>query len=288
MANRFRPAALGLLFAGLTACTAVGRPAETVPALPQVVPLETYVAGLRTLSVRIDGQEEKLIFDTGGGFTLITPAVAERAGCRPFGRLTGFRSDGTAIHLQRCAGRTLELGSWRSEREIGVFDLMALLAGAPPVGGLVGLDLFDGRAITIDLGAGQLVLETPDSLRQRIRGAAQLRVRLARQAGGAGLDLFVAVDAPRGPLWLEWDAGNTTPVLLSPHAVEQLGLDLSRDEPRPVELAVSGLGPVRLTALVRDTIYDGLLNTQFFLDHVFTLDLARNELWAKRRRGGDG
>lgn len=272
-----------LLAAG---CAAARPDASTAsaPERPQVVALEPYVAGLRTIKLNVDGHDETMIFDTAGGFTLLTPEVAARAGCRPFGRLTGFRSDGTAVHLQRCAARTLELGGWRSEREVGVFDLMALLGGAPPVGGLVGLDLFEGRAITIDFGGGELILETPESLRARVRGAAKLRVRVARQAGGAALDLFVAVDAPRGPLWLEWDAGNTQPVLLSPHALAQLGVELSPEVARPLTLPVAGLGPVTLDAIERATVYDGLLNTKFFLDYVFTLDLARYELWAKPRR----
>jgi hypothetical protein len=238
---------------------------------------------LRTLAVRVDGREEPLIFDTGGGITMLTPEAAARAGCAPFGRLTGFRSDGTAVHVRRCAGPVLELGGMRSTREVGVFDLMALLEGAPPVSGLVGLDFFEGRAITIDVSGGTLTLETPDSLRRRTSGASKLRVRIARQAGGAGLDLFVAVNARRGPLWLEWDLGNTNPVLVSPHACQQLGVELARDEARPVILPIEGLGPVELPAVERETIYDGLLNLRFFESHVFTLDLARNELWAKER-----
>ena len=271
----------------LVGCSEGPRPTiADSPEPPQVLALAPYVAGLQTLTVRVDGHDEKMIFDTGGGISMLTVEAARALGCRPFGRLTGFRNDGTAVQVQRCAGRTVEVGSWRGEREVGVFDLMTLLGGAPPIDGLVGLDLFDGRAITVDLTGGTLTLETPASLRARVRGAARLRVRTSRQAGGAGLDLFVAVDAPGGPIWLEWDIGNTNPVLLSPHAIAQLGLELSRDEPRPVKLQVSGLGPVTLEAIEHDSIYDGLLNLQFFRGYVFTLDLAKYELWAKPRAGG--
>ncbi len=289
-----RPLSLSSLFVLVVAgCSATApRPVATSAGeRPQVLLLDPYIAGLRTLTLRVDGHDEKMIFDTGGGITMLTPEVARELGCRPFGRLTGFRNDGTALHVQRCAARIVEAGSWRSEREVGVFDLMSLLGGAPPVAGLVGLDLFDGHAITIDLAGGTLTLETPDSLRDRIRGASKLRVRTSRQAGGASLDLFVAVDAPGGPLWLEWDIGNTNPVLLSPHALEQLGIQLSPDQPRAVTLSVPGLGPVHLDAIAHDSIYDGLLNLRLFEDYVFTLDLAKYELWAKPRAaaapGGD-
>jgi hypothetical protein len=40
---------------------------------------------------------------------------------------------------------------------------------------------------------------------------------------------------------------------------------------------------VAIEALAKEMIYDGLLNNRFVRDFVWTLDLGRGELWAKRR-----
>jgi hypothetical protein len=259
--------------------------AAAVPAAdaPTVLRLEPYVAGLVTLSVDVGGRPSRLIFDTAGGLTLVTPQVAAEIGCRPFGRLTGFRHDGGRLDLERCGPLAVAAGPLRAEREVAVFDLMALLGGAPPVDGIVGLDLFETAPVTIDLEAGEVTFETPASLAARSRDAARLAIRLARQAGGAGLDLFVAAESPQGLLWLEWDSGNSGPVRLAPHAVRQLGWELSAEASSPRELDVAGLGPVAIEALEKEMIYDGLLNNRFVRDFVWTLDLANGALWAKRR-----
>jgi hypothetical protein len=256
-------------------------------AAPVVLPLEPYVAGLRTLTVELAGRPSKLIFDTAGGITLITPAHAAALGCQPFGRLTGFRHNGDPVHATRCGPLALAAGAHRAHREVAVWDLMSLLGGAPPVDGLAGLDLFEGAALTIDFAAGELVVETPASLAERVRGAARLEIRLARQAGGAALDLFVAARSPQGTLWLEWDSGNVGPVRLAPHAVRQLGWELSQETASPRELDIAGLGLVALEAIEHEMIYDGLLNNRFFQEHVFTLDLARGELWARRHAAAE-
>jgi hypothetical protein len=259
--------------------------APALPAVqgPAVLRLEPYVAGLMTLTVDVGGRPSRLIFDTAGGITLVTPQVAAEIGCRPFGRLTGFRHDGSPIHAERCGPLAVAVGPLAAEREVAVFDLMALLGGAPPVDGIVGLDLFETTPVTIDLEAGEVVFETPASLAARTRDATRLEIRLARQAGGAALDLMVAAASPQGKLWFEWDSGNSGPVRVAPHAARQLGWELSAETPSPRQLEIAGLGPVAIDALAKEMIYDGLLNNRFVRDFVWTLDLGRGELWAKLR-----
>lgn len=280
---RSRPSVRRVAAATALLATLVAPLAARAAGAPTVARLEPYVAGLVTLSVEVGGHPSRLIFDTAGGLTLVTPQLAAEIGCRPFGRLTGFRHDGTPIHAERCGPLAVAAGPLRSEREVAVFDLMALLGGAPPVDGIVGLDLFEATPLTLDLEAGEVVFETPESLAGRTRDAARLEIRLARQAGGAGLDLFVAADTPQGRIWLEWDSGNSGPVRIAPHAARQLGWELSAETPSPRQLDVVGLGPVAIEVLAKEMIYDGLLNNRFVRDFVWTLDLERGELWAKRR-----
>jgi hypothetical protein len=156
---------------------------------------------------------------------------------------------------------------------------MAVLQGLPKIDGLVGLPAFESQIVTLDLGSDRVIIETPESAAERLRSMREIRVRPSYQAGGAALDLFVAVDAPRGPIWLELDSGNISSVFLSPHAVAQLGIDLPPEGQHETTITISGYGPVRIGASVRDTIYDGLLNARFMHGVVITIDLRHMQAW---------
>jgi hypothetical protein len=236
---------------------------------------------LRTVRVVVGDTTLPFLFDTGGGGTLVTPAAAAAMGCDPFGRVTGFRHNGEPVHAERCPAAPITVQGWRSPvREAGVYDLMALLPdGVPELGGVVGLNTFEGVAITVDLTGQRVVVESPASLKRRVVDMTEIPFREGRQSGGAMLDPFLSVRAPGGPLWFELDSGNAGPVLIAPHAAAQLGIELSRDEPRPVTLVLRGFGPIEVEALEKEMIYDGLLNAAFFERHRVTLDLDRKRAW---------
>lgn len=273
----------------IAACAHVAPPAST--AEPIVIPLRPYVSLLRVVDVTIDGQTHPFLFDTGGGLPFVTPSVAKEIGCKPFGRLTAFRNDGERIDAPRCEPTELDIGSLRVRPEdLGVFDLMSLLKGLPEVGGIVGLSAFSSRTFTIDLASNRITIETPESFAKRVKTMKEIRVRASRQSGGASLDLFVSIDTPKSPIWLELDSGNLGGVLLSPPAADQLGVELPKGAHKEITLQVSGFGPVQVDAVGRDTIYDGLLDARFMEQHVFAIDLARMRAWmaASAPRGGSG
>lgn len=289
--HRLAVAALALLFAGCASSPSAPRAeagegaaasAETAPA---AIPLEPYLGRLRTVDVELAGRERPFLFDTAGGVTLVTPEVAAEAGCEPFGRAVGFRHNGEPVSLERCRGLSLAIaGRETREDEVAVWDLMALLQGAPEVAGIVSLASFEGETITLDLGAGRLYREAGAGLPARLSGAKPLEIRAARQGGGGALDLFVAVESPKGPLWFELDSGALSPVLIAPHAAELLGLDLSPEEAATVSLSVAGLGAVEVVAQEKpDLIYDGLLNAAFLETIVLTVDLDDMRAWAAPR-----
>jgi len=272
---------LGFATIPVVACARSGTPQTTLPAAARTeIGLATYVGDLRTIPLTIGNWTGKVLFDTGGGLNLVSPAVADSIGCTPVGRLTGFRYSGESIHAPGCGVRSLASLSYTRNTELAVFDLMALLGDAPPLDGLVGLPLFEGHVLTIDLANNRLTVEDPRPDRPVPSNARPLQMRASRQAGGAALDVFVAVRTPRGLIWLELDSGNIGPVLLAPHAAEMLGLTADADTPVPVRLDVVGLGTVELNAVVRDGIYDGLLNAEFFRRHLVTLDLDGIRAWA--------
>ena len=241
----------------------------------------SYLGPLKTVSVQIGAQSLPFLFDTGGGATVITPAVAKSVGCEPYGLLTGFRWTGERIDLKSCGPLALKLDSVAVEDEITVFDVMSLLGdpNAPVVGGIVSLSTLRGHAITLDLAHDRLVIETESSLAERVKTMSPMLVRSGREAGGATLDLFVAVKARKGLIWLELDSGNVGPVVLAPQARERLGATMEAENPSQVRLDFVGLGPVELTARQADGIYDGLLNADVLWKMVLTIDLRAERMW---------
>jgi predicted aspartyl protease len=249
-----------------------------------ILHLAPYAAGLLSVTVAVGDTTYPFIFDTGGGVTLVTPEVAEALGCLPFGRTVGFRHDGEAIEASRCPPVALDIAGWRSPAgEVAVWDLMALIPeGLPTLGGLVSLGTFDGLAVTLDLGNERVLVETPGSFASRVENADPVPVRMAHQAGGVSLDVFLAVEAQPGRLWFELDSGNAGPVFIAPHAAEMLGLELSDTRPTRVTLVLPGHGPITVDAQEKAMIYDGLLNAAFLRDLTMTLDLEYRRAWISR------
>lgn len=246
------------------------------------IPLKTYIAGLRLVEVKIEGSTGQFIFDSAGGLSLITPEFSRAAGFIPFGRLTAFKHTGERVEFQRIQVRGLSVGGVKMQpTELALFDVMKLLEGAPMVQGVIALNTFDGAALTIDFAKNRLILENKDSLSRRTNDMKPLRIRAARQSGGAALDIFVAVDSPHDTLWLELDSGNAGPVLVSPHAAEQLGLKLN-GETTAATLRLSPETEYSCTVASKETIYDGVLNATFFQQHIVTLDLKNMRAWLRR------
>src|SRR5690606_26235398 len=132
---------------------------------PSVIPLGDYF-GIRTVEVTVAGETGPFLLDTGGGVTVISPALAEKAGCRPFGQITGHRLSGERLTMPRCDNLALTLGDETlTVPSAGIFDLGSLLPpDAPRIEGVVALDVLVERPFTLELGAGRLTFETPESL----------------------------------------------------------------------------------------------------------------------------
>lgn len=277
----FRSIGATLVFFLLTAGCVSSTTGSSETVSPIVIPMSDYVAGLKTIDVEMGGETHAFLVDTAGGKTVITPEVAKGIGCIPFGNVTGFRHSGEAISGRRCAPHPIKVGSFRNDDEESmVFDLMSLLRGAPEIGGIIGLPLFEPEIVTFDYIHDQIVIENGESFAARISEMQEVRIRPSRQAGGASLDLMIAIDSSPGPLWFELDSGNTGPVILAPHTAEILGVGFEGDETRQVELPVSGIGTITVDARLKSPlIYDGLLNTSFFRTHLVTVDLGSMRAW---------
>jgi len=100
------------------------------PALAeQPLALQPLRERLRTIKVEVNGVASTFLLDTGGGVTTITPQFAERIGCRPWGRITGYRMFGDRLDMQRCDGTRISSGGLDlGTVTVAVYDPTALLA----------------------------------------------------------------------------------------------------------------------------------------------------------------
>jgi hypothetical protein len=273
-----RSALLRSLLAAVALVTVFGSASAVAEDAGGELELRPYVGQLRTLQVEIEGRPATMIFDTGAGMSSITPAFAAQVGCAPYGVATAFRMDGERVTFQRCPALSVRIGPLAMERELRVFDLAAVLPeGLPPVDGVIGLDLFEGRVVTMLPELAAIRIETRRSLARAVARRAPGRLRLAREAGGAGLTAFVPAASRLGDVWLLLDSANLAGVRLHPWAHAALSGETAS---AGVRLAVEGAPPRTIEPEVLDAlIYDGALNADFLARHTITLDLSRGRIW---------
>ena len=248
---------------------------------PLVVPLVRGPGHLRTIRVQVGSDSADYLFDTGGGVTVISPQDSALLRCVPGGRGFGVRLTGEALTGRNCANVTLGIGQLRVTTDAGVMDLAKMLGPkAPPVRGLISLNAFAHRAVTLDLAHDRLIVETPASLGERVKSMAAVPMRIATGEHGGQLTAYVGVRAPNGAtLWLEWDSENNASTLMAPFALALLGGDSAS---RTSDLRVS-LAPGRdviIPVLRKDNmIHDGVLSAGFIERAVWTVDLEHERMW---------
>jgi len=276
-------AAVAALAALLFGCAV--SPPETRSAV-HVVSLHPYAGKLRYIESSSPARA-RLLFDTAGGLTLFSPAIASAAECHPYTKLTSLRMSGERLEVDGCGPSRLAIDTLKLQPEAGVFDLMALLPKElPRIDGLVSLQTFADHVVTIDLARN--TLEVAGAVdRKRLHSMRAIPIRFSRSFAGAGLDVFVRIQGTRGPLWFELDSGNLDSVRISKHVLDQLGLatlqteSLQQGNAANIALNIEGLGPVTVEARGADIIYDGALNAVFLESAVFVLDLKHATAWGK-------
>lgn len=276
---------LATAFAATSLALAAGSTA-TAQEPAAIVPLGDLLGVLRTVEVRVGDQGATMILDTGGGVTVITPDLAGRIGCTPWGQLSGFRLSGERLTMTRCDHVALAVGTETlGFRNLGVFDLASLLPPeVPRIDGILSLDVLAATPFTLELGAGRMTLESPESLTARTAGAVEVPIRFHRQAGGASLTVMARVPTDSGDLWMQLDAGSDAPLLIPPSSATALGLDPAVQS-QATTLTLKGVNAEAVShpaqARVRDMIIDGNIGIPVMKDWIMTFDLSRDRLWVR-------
>ena len=281
MQNRFSTMLLATVLLALFGASPRAPAAEPGDDAAQVIELQPYLGVLWAFRARLGEREGLFLLDTGGGTTLVTPEGAKLAGCRPWGRITGFRMRGDRLDLTRCDDVRLAAAGVALRAPVaGIFDLMAKVPpGSPELLGSVALDAFAGRVVTLDLAHRRLVIESARTLPERLRHAHEVGVRYSREIEGLALTPFVGVRTRAGTLWMEVDTGSDGAAVIGRHAAAALGLDALAKGGQDLAASLDGDVPLHCRAGVDDLVYDGNIGSPTLAHWVLTFDLDKGRLW---------
>jgi hypothetical protein len=249
---------------------------------PQVIKLERYRKALWKVHVSVKGKPGDFLLDTGGGVTLLAEEFSKSIDCKFWGRTTGYNMFGKKSEGPHCDNVQITAGDVAlTPVNVGKIDFGDQFAGDKNPDGLLSLDAFDGKAITLDQTTGTLTIETTASLAKRIRTMKEVPFRLSRECSARCLSAFIGVPTTEGMTWLILDSGAGGVSLISKDHARLFGLDPQRKEQRLKYEIAPGV-PVDSPVLITDMIMDGNLGQPFMKEYVITFDLSRGRMWLAR------
>lgn len=262
-------------------------PALAAAAEPEAVfELEPY---RKTIAIHatVGGVKAKFAFDTAAGLTVLDKHFAKQLGCRQRQRVVGHQMMGQRMDSAFCENLPVELGDGRYKATAGIAivgDMDQIYkAQVEPIGGLLGLDIFDGKTITIDFPRRRLIVESPASAAERQLPGAELKASFSREIQGRALAVSVAMPTPEGVVWMELDSGNGGTVLVAKPFAKLFGLDPDKAQPQKIDFTLpNGLRVAADMAFAPDMIIDGNIGMPFLKDVVLTLDLRAGRVWIRK------
>lgn len=268
--------ALGLV----SLCTMLSPTAAAAAEQPIVLKMEQF---RRSVAVRVEvgGKERLFQFDTGGGNTFISPEIAKELNCEKGARVVGFRMTGDKLEAPRCDDVALKIGGHTfTAPTAGVYQVGEFNAKGVTVDGLLALDVFEGKTITMDFAGQRLIIETPKSAAARIVGATEFPARLVREMGGYSLCIEIQVPSKMGHLGFQIDSGNGGTLLIAKPYAAAFGFDPDKGPKMgsfPIGKGIEASGFVMPAGIT----LDGNLGMPFLKNYLVTLDLEKGRVWLK-------
>jgi hypothetical protein len=259
----------------LSLLSAFGKPVEK----PQIIRLQRFRKALWKVHLTVKGKPGDFLLDTGGGVTLLTEEFSKGIDCKFWGRTTGYNMFGKRSDGPHCDNVQIKAGDVDlTPVNVGKIDFGDQFAGDKNPDGLLSLDAFDGKAITLDQTAATLTIETRASLDRRTKGMKEVPVRMSRECSARCLSAFIGIPTPDGMTWLILDSGAGGVSLISKDHARIFGLDPEAKEQRLKYQVAPGV-LVDSPVVVTDMIMDGNLGQPFMSQYVMTFDLVNGRLW---------
>jgi hypothetical protein len=252
---------------------------NSVAQAPQVIKLERFRKALWKVHVNVKGKEGDFLFDTGGGITLFSEEFVKGIDCKFWGRFTGYNMFGKKGGGPYCSDVQLTAGGVAlTPVNMGKMSFDGMFPGDKAPDGLLSLDSFDGKVITIDQKAATITLETEKSLKTRIRKMKEFPLRVSRECSGRCLSAFLGVKTPDGMTWLNLDTGAGGVSLISKEYAPSYGLG-PEERGQSLDFSIAPNIKISGPVMVTEMIMDGNLGQPFLANYVITLDLKNSRAW---------
>ncbi len=246
---------------------------------PQVIKLERFRKALWKVNVTVKGKTGDFLFDTGGGITLLGTEFSKGIECTFWGRFTGYNMFGNKGGGQYCSDVKLSArGIDLVPVNVGRMNFDGFFPGDKAPDGMLSLDAFDGKVITIDQNAASITIETEKSLKKRIRTMKEFPLRISRECSGRCMSAFLGVKTSSGMAWLNIDTGAGGVSIFSKEYAPLFGLgpeEKGQEINFPLDDQIRITGP----AMVTEMIMDGNLGQPFLAKYMMTLDLKNGRVW---------
>lgn len=257
--------------------------AVDAPAARSVIPMALLGGKQFTVEAEVGGKRRTFLFDTGEGTTMIGPDVARDIGCRPWGNVVAFRMLGERLDTPRCDDVAFSMAgrAYRASSTI-VYDLEEIAQDGGHLAGAVGLDLFDGKTVTLHFASRRIVVEDAAGRAARIRQGREVPIRLARFNEG-GIDVNIGVRTARGMAWMELDSANAGPtIFVAPAYAADFGLRADTKEAQPIRAEIApGVVYAGKARVFPGMIIDGNIGMQLLAEWDLTLDLKSGRGWVQ-------
>ena len=259
------------------------------------IPFSFVLGHMITIPVNVNGKEDKFIFDTGIGLTLISKRIADSPKLKFDGSFVGKRMSGQEVSINLTRISSLGVGTVEArEVAVGVFDIPGLPSD---IGGILSPGFLKGTIFTVNYESNELILRQKNSA---IEDICDSIVPIEVVRNGSSVTIFINVDLPIGKqVKLEVDTGSSV-LILNSSLMEELSI--SKEGPQTEvfngtdetgnsytryfskikgRVAIAGADDVFYTnpeAIFQNIIYDGLLGNEFLKHYNVTYDLLHKKM----------
>jgi hypothetical protein len=288
-------------FCLVAACGSPSAPNAPKAVISRSVPFEYVGQDWLKVAAEVGDQPTHLLFDTGGGLTILSRTLCTKMQCVPDGTFSGKRMSGQSIEVSMARVPSITIGSRRVlNARVAVLDTSGLLHPDLGVDGIGGLDLFRDQAVTIDYAKHQLVMEDAISLDARKKSGIATKVRVENDGPSTVVYLPLQISLQLPPAEMEVDTGSRDLILderfMAPLGIPTIGPNVrvvgGKDEtanefvryfsilPRALSVpsAPNISAPTGATVMFQKIIHDGLVGHSFLSAHTVTFDVANGEM----------
>ena len=287
------------LLSALTLAAAAPSPAQSGPVS---VPFTTNRDAMVIIPATVAGtMAVHLIFDTGAGLDILAPSIIRAAHGTRAGEFHGTRMTGERVDIPLFTLPDLTVGPMTTKHAVvGGWDVLDSLH----VDGIVSVNRFRRRPVTIDFADTVVTFETSQSLARRRAAGPSVPLRLD-DLGGQALDLFAQFRIDNHPGACEIDTGSYSATI---HARYLPLLGVRPGDTNVVKRerhTIAGATQITYSAGVRtialagtpniaqagprvafsDIIYDCVIGNEFWRGRIVTFDIAGRTLTVSGPKG---